>query len=73
MIQDIKLNLIQWILEIQNQETLEKIWELKEQEKKEREARFFSLCGSWQSEKSGDELVKEIYESRNDEPRDIEL
>ncbi len=65
MIQDIKLNLIQWILEIQNQETLEKLWEWKEQEKKEREARFLSSFGAWQDDEDSD-LMEVIYESRND-------
>ncbi len=34
---------------------------------------IFSLFGSWQSEKTGDEIINEIYSSRNDQPRDIEL
>jgi hypothetical protein len=34
---------------------------------------FKRLFGSWQSEKSGDELVNEIYNNRNDSPRNIEL
>jgi hypothetical protein len=32
-----------------------------------------SLFGSWESEETGDELVKKIYLDRNDSPRDIEL
>lgn len=38
-----------------------------------KEAIFDSLFGSWESEGTGDDLVKMIYSSRNDSPRDIEL
>ena len=31
------------------------------------------LFGSWQSEKSGNEIVNEIYQARNDFPKGIEL
>jgi len=34
---------------------------------------IFSLFGSWQSEKTGDDLNNEIYQSRNDYPREIIL
>jgi hypothetical protein len=34
---------------------------------------FKRLFGSWQSEKSGNEIVNEIYQARNDSPRNIEL
>jgi hypothetical protein len=34
---------------------------------------FKRLFGSWQSEKSGNEIVNEIYQARNDYPRNIEL
>jgi hypothetical protein len=34
---------------------------------------FKRLFGSWQSEQSGDELVNEIYNARNDSPTNIEL
>ena len=34
---------------------------------------FKRLFGSWQSEKSGNELVDEIYQARNDFPRNVEL
>lgn len=34
---------------------------------------FKRLFGSWQSEKSGNEIVDEIYQGRNDSPRNIEL
>jgi hypothetical protein len=32
-----------------------------------------SLFGSWQSEKTGDEIAQEIYLSRNDLAREVEL
>ena len=38
-----------------------------------KEALLASLFGSWESEETGEELVKMIYSSRNDSPRDIEL
>lgn len=38
-----------------------------------KEALLASLFGSWESEETGDELVKKIYSDRNDSPRDIEL
>ena len=34
---------------------------------------FKRLFGSWKSEKSGNEIVNEIYQARNDFPRNIEL
>ena len=34
---------------------------------------FYSLFGSWQSDKSGHEINNEIYSSRNDQPRDMVL
>ncbi len=43
-----------------------------EQKSKEHQL-FMSLYGSWQSEKSGDELMQEIYKARMDQPRNIEL
>jgi hypothetical protein len=46
----------------------------KETETIDEQAQLFRrLFGSWQSEKPGNELVKEIYEARNDFPRNIEL
>lgn len=71
--QELKLQLIQWILEIQSRETLEMLLFWKDKQRQEREARFFSLCGSWQSDENGDQLAKEIYESRMDTPREVEL
>jgi len=37
------------------------------------EEEFLKLFGSWKSKYTGDELVKEIYKSRKDKPRVIEL
>jgi len=34
---------------------------------------IFSLFGSWQSEKTGDELAQVIYASRNDIAREVDL
>ncbi len=41
--------------------------------KKDKSDDFFSLFGSWQSEKTGDEIVNEIYSMRIDKPREIVL
>ena len=38
-----------------------------------KDALLDSLFGSWESEETGEELVKIIYSNRNDSPRDIEL
>lgn len=38
-----------------------------------KDALLDSLFGSWESEETGEELVKMIHSSRNDSPRDIEL
>ncbi|MCD4794634.1 MAG: hypothetical protein K8R54_15470 [Bacteroidales bacterium] len=40
---------------------------------KEKTDDFFSLFGSWQSDKTGEEIINEIYSARNDKPREIEL
>lgn len=37
------------------------------------EEAFFALCGSWQSDESGDELAADIYAARNDQEREVEL
>ncbi len=39
----------------------------------ERERRFFSLFGAWQSEETGDEINKMLQESRQSNRPDIEL
>lgn len=41
--------------------------------KESKQALLDSLFGSWESEETGEELVKMIYSNRNDSPRDIEL
>lgn len=38
-----------------------------------KDALLDSLFGSWESEETGEELVKMIYSNRNDSSRDIEL
>ena len=40
---------------------------------KDRDDDINSLFGSWQSEKTGDEIINDIYSARNDQPRKIEL
>ncbi|WP_027002100.1 hypothetical protein [Hugenholtzia roseola] len=72
-IEQLKLALIEWILETQSRQLLDALWEWKAAQKAERERRFFALCGSWQSDQTGDELAQEIYNARNDQPRDIIL
>ena len=44
-----------------------------ESDKTESEKLFFSLAGSWQSDESGEELVKFIYDSRYDSFRKVDL
>ena len=34
---------------------------------------IFSLFGAWQSPKTGEQIVNEIYSARKDQARDIEL
>ena len=41
--------------------------------KQESTENIFSLFGTWQSDKTGDELSEEIYSLRNDDARHIEL
>lgn len=72
MIQDIKLNLIQWILDIQNPTTLQNLWEWKEKEKKEREKAFLSSYGAWQEDDDND-LMEVVYSSRYFEEREVKL
>ncbi len=40
---------------------------------KDSESDFFTLFGSWQSDKSGTEINNEIYSARNDQPNNIQL
>lgn len=39
---------------------------------KENEEAFFALCGSWQSDESGDALSAAIYAARNNQERKVE-
>ena len=71
--QELKLQLIQWILEINNQETLELLWLWKDRQKQEREAMIKASYGAWQSDESADDLINDIYESRYFEEKDIDL
>lgn len=69
-----KLELIEWILALNNVEIINHLIKQREEiEKAEKQRRFLELFGAWESEQTGDELVKEIYDARMDEPRDIEL
>jgi hypothetical protein len=69
----IKLDLIEWILEVQNQELLRTLWNWKEQERKTREESAKAAFGSWQSDETADELIDMIYGSRHDRNRDEEI
>ena len=71
--EELKLELIQWIIDIRDPELLERLLKQKKEEQRAKEEKFFSLFGSWQSEENGDELIEEIYGSRMDKPRNIEL
>ncbi len=70
--QDFQLQLIQWILSIQDTQTLQSLWEWKEKRRQEREARFLASYGAWQEEEDSD-MMKDIYGSRYFEEREIEL
>jgi len=72
MTQDLKLDLIQWILEIQNPELLQRLWAWKEEERKARKKAFLASYGAWQEDEERD-LMKTIYESRHFEERNLEL
>ncbi len=50
---------------------LEKL-NLKETKKTDEEA-FYALAGSWQSDKTGDEIVEEIYNDRRNKTEDIQF
>lgn len=69
-----KLELIEWILTVNNIDIINHIIKQREEiEKAEKQRRFLELFGAWESEQTGDDLVKEIYDARMDQPRDIEL
>ena len=44
----------------------------KEPKKTDEEA-FYALAGSWQSDKTGDEIVEEIYNDRRNKTEDIKF
>jgi len=68
--QNLKLQLIQWILDIQSPSLLQELgaW----MEEKRREARFYSAYGAWQ-ESAESNLMEEIYTARHSENHQIEL
>ena len=39
----------------------------------EQKALLYKVFGSWQSDVSGDEMVRQIYADRRDEPREVNL
>jgi hypothetical protein len=39
----------------------------------EQKALLYKVFGSWQSDVSGDEMVRQIYDDRRDEPREVNL
>ena len=39
----------------------------------EQKALLYKVFGGWQSEVSGDEMVRQIYADRRDEPREVNL
>ena len=51
-------------------ETGEAVGELTEAEQK---ALLYKVFGSWQSDVSSDEMVRQIYADRRDEPREVNL
>lgn len=66
-----KLELIQWILEMQSHELLLALLAWKAQQKKEREAKFLSAFGGWRGNST--DMMEDIYGSRHFEDRDIVL
>ncbi|WP_338790571.1 hypothetical protein [Bernardetia sp. MNP-M8] len=73
-ISETKLELIEWILALNNVEVINYLIKQREEiEEAEKQNRFLELFGAWESEQTGDELVKEIYDARMDTPREIEL
>lgn len=69
-----KLELIEWILGLNSVEIIGYLKKQQEEiEKAEKQRRFLALFGAWESDETADELVEEIYSSRMDSPRDVEL
>jgi len=72
-ISETKLELIEWILKLNNLEILNEIVERKkEAEKAGHNKLFWEVAGSWQSEETGTQLANQLYEDRNDYSREIE-
>ncbi len=72
-ISETKLELIEWILALNNIDILQILLEKKkEAEKAEYNKLFWQVAGSWQSEETGTELANQLYEDRNDYSREIE-
>lgn len=73
-ISETKLELIEWILALNSIEVINYLIKQREEiEKAEKQNRFLELFGAWESEQTGEELVKEIYDARMDTPREIEF
>lgn len=75
-ISETKLELIEWILKMK-QEDMSRFLEIKKQfdkeDKKERQRLFLELAGSWQSDETGTELAEQLYNDRKDYPRELDL
>ncbi len=72
-ISETKLELIEWILTVNNIDILQILLEKKkEAEKAEYNKLFWQVAGSWQSEETGTELANQLYEERNDYSREID-
>jgi hypothetical protein len=69
----LKLELIQWILEAQNQDLLLALWNMKEQERKARQESAEAAFGAWQGDETADELIEMVYDARHDRNKDEEL
>ncbi|WP_338814209.1 hypothetical protein V9L05_02185 [Bernardetia sp. Wsw4-3y2] len=72
-ISETKLELIEWILTVNNLDVIQIILEKKrEAEKAAYNKLFWEVAGSWQSEETGTELANQLYEDRNDYSREID-
>lgn len=72
-IAETKLELIEWILAVNNIDTLQILLEKKKEAEKEAYNKlFWEVAGSWQSEETGTELANQLYEERNDYSREID-
>lgn len=72
-ISETKLELIEWILTVNNIDILQILLEKKKEvEKAEYNKLFWQVAGSWQSEETGTELANQLYEERNDYSREID-